>query len=345
MKTVTTIINDCAELIYLGEIFKKLDANFNHVLINAGLHYDEASSGSYFENLKLRRPDHNTHDPETLKEIFNKINPDIILFSGATDATTLAPLLRKEGYIIGHMEAGVRSGNRRLAEEINRIICDHCSDYHFVCHKDHGLNLLKENLPKENIFVVGCSALEQNKNAYAEATKNSTPIWYKKHIILNITSPENLRDKERLNNILTYAYYCGQQFQAPVRFLNSPEALARIDELDLSLLSVEVLDSISYKSHIRALAQSIFIISDSDDALYQAATHGTPITIPKDDVSFPQSVKHSCSFMVDVNSIVNSNWRKSLDWVEATSPDSGWLGDGKTSQNMVDSLKIIFNSF
>ena len=190
------------------------------------------------------------------------------MFLGDSNSVCSALPLRKEGYVIGHIEAGMRSGDKRMLEEINRIVCDHCSNYHFVYHKDYGMNLTREKLPHENIFVVGNTIIEPAKKIILEATKMRRPkevwaSWYEKHIILDIHRPENFQHKERLNNILIYANDCKIKYEVPVFMLGFKRTLDHIKKFELDTGGLEIVDLMSYKNYLTSLVRSVFLISDS----------------------------------------------------------------------------------
>lgn len=341
MKTIATVTNTRSDLIRMKEVFEKLDTNFKHVRVHTGEDHREFT--------KTREPDHSLsgESPAKLIEMFRdeKIYPDMVLFLGSSDSIVSSLYLRKEGYNIVHVGAGIRSGNRRSSEEINRIVCDHCSDYHFVYHKDHGINLTKEGLPKDNIFVVGNPIALPSKKL-CERVRSSPPkfpTWYNRHILLDISAPENFKNKERLNNILTYANDCGRQWGCPIEIIEFKETLLYIKKFDLELAKITTIRPLSHESYVVDLVRSIFLISDSDRAEEEPALFGVPVVVIKDAPEHLQSATHKCSFVLDVNSIYNSSWTESCKFVEGTKPDTDWLGDEKVPQNIVDSLNVIFD--
>ena len=151
MKTIVSIVGIRPDFIRMSKIFNLLDKNFKHILIHTGQHFDKNLSDVFFKELNIRDPDFNLeiggigkeHFHQTaelsikLIELFRKesIKPDLILFLGDSNSVTASIPLKKEGYKIGHIEAGMRSGDKRMLEEINRTVCDHCSDYLFTYHK------------------------------------------------------------------------------------------------------------------------------------------------------------------------------------------------------------------
>ena len=153
MKTIITVTGIRPDFIRMSEIFKKLDKNFNHILIHSGQHYNTLLSDVFFDELEIREPDYNLGIGGPNKEHFHQtselsiklielirekeLNPDLIIFLGDSNSVVSSVALKKEGYRIGHIEAGMRSGDKRMLEEINRTVCDICSDFLFVYHENY----------------------------------------------------------------------------------------------------------------------------------------------------------------------------------------------------------------
>jgi UDP-N-acetylglucosamine 2-epimerase (non-hydrolysing) len=177
-KTVVTITGIRPDFIRMCAVFKELDKTFNHILIHTGQHYDALLSDVFFKQLDIRDPDYildtgksSTNHFEQLAYLstaipklfeINNINPDLILFLGDSNSAGVSFPLKKSGYKIGHIEAGMRSYDKRMLEEINRTVCDHCSDILFVYHDDYKEQLRLENITK-NVFVVGNTVVEPFK--------------------------------------------------------------------------------------------------------------------------------------------------------------------------------------
>ena len=146
-KTVVTITGIRPDFIRMSFVFKELDKYFRHILIHTGQHFDNKLSDVFFKELCIREPDYildtgkvcsNHYEqlsylsreiPNLFKE--KNIVPDLILFLGDSNSAGVSFPLKKEGYKIAHIEAGMRSYDRRMLEEINRTVCDHCSDFLF----------------------------------------------------------------------------------------------------------------------------------------------------------------------------------------------------------------------
>lgn len=340
------------DFIRMSEIFKKLDENFNHILVHTGQHYDNLLSGVFFDELDIRKPDYilntgrsgngghqyqlsylSTSIIDLIKN--EKINPDIILFLGDSNTVCAALPLRKEGYIIGHIEAGMRSFDKKMLEEINRTVCDHCSHIHFVYHDEYKKYLENENIG-ENAHIVG--------NTIVEVCKPFIPSEEKKNnlILVDIHRPENFKYKNRMLNIIKYANLCSKKYNLPVKILNFYGTSKSIKENNLDLGNIELVDLMSYKNYLKTIYHCKFIISDSGTAQEEPAFFGTSVIVPRDFTERPQSIEANCSYMLNANCLDNID--ESFKWLENIEnkniiPDLSWLGEGNTSTLITEKLK------
>jgi UDP-N-acetylglucosamine 2-epimerase (non-hydrolysing) len=350
MKNIITVTGIRPDFVRMSEIFKKLDENFNHVLIHSGQHYSKLLSDVFFDELNIRKPDYNLNIGGDGKEHFhqtsdlsiklielirkNDLKPDLIIFLGDSNSVVSSVSLKKEGYKIGHIEAGMRSGDKRMLEEINRMVCDICSDYLFVYHENYKVKLAKENI-KENVYVVG--------NTIVEVVEKFKPLEPKLNdkILLDIHRPENFMYKDRLKNIIKYANFVSEKYNLPVYMLNFNRTLKKIDEFNIDLGLIKVIDLLPFKSYLSHVHHSTFIISDSGTAQEEPAILNTPVIVPRDFTERPESVENNCSFMINVNEKNHISWASSESWLslDCNKRDIDWLGDGNTSNLIINILK------
>jgi UDP-N-acetylglucosamine 2-epimerase (non-hydrolysing) len=358
-KTILTITGIRPDFIRMSEIFRKLDKNFHHICIHTGQHFDNKLSDIFFKDLNLRQPDYNLKigsknrkhyeqqavlGIKIIELIYQKnLKPDAIIFLGDSNSVLASVPLKKEGYKIIHIESLQRSFDKKMLEEINRIVCDHVSDYHFTYHEDYKQQGLKEGLKSENIFVVGNTITEvcnfYKQEFIHEPKKNE-------HILLDIHRPENFLYKERLKNIIEYAKLCSDKYDLPVYFLGFKRTMSEVLEQKLLVGADEKLKFVElygYKDFLKAQYHSKFIISDSGTAQEEPALLNTPVIVPRDFTERPQSVQHNCSFMLNVNSeTLKESAQQSFDWLNSEPKiDASWLGDGTTSKQIVTILKEI----
>jgi UDP-N-acetylglucosamine 2-epimerase (non-hydrolysing) len=359
---IITITGIRPDFIRMSKIFKKFDENFEHILIHTGQHYDKMLSDVFFEELQIRKPDYNLEIGGPGKEHFHQtaelsvkvielirkenLNPDLICFLGDSNSVTSAVALKKEGYKIAHIEAGMRSYDKRMLEEINRIVCDHCSDYLFVYHENYKQKAIAENIDLNSIFVVGNTICEV---AHEMIIKLSGVLKRNDQIILDIHRPENFNNKERLLNILTYANFMSFRYGLPVKMLSFGRTEQKLNEFDITLGNIKMIPLMSYKDYITSVYHSEFLISDSGTAQEEPPLFGTPVIVPRDYTERPESVYSNCSFMIDVNTMNNETWEHSYEYLrflkdKDISMDTNWLGNGTTSELIVDKIKELYGN-
>jgi UDP-N-acetylglucosamine 2-epimerase (non-hydrolysing) len=339
----------------MSELFKKLDHNFKHILVHTGQHYDKLLSGVFFKDLKIRKPDFNLnigsknnshyHQLSNLNVAFlnllnrKKINPDLIIFLGDSNSVGLSFVLKKEGYKIAHIEAGMRSYDKRMLEEINRTVCDHVSDYLFVYHKDYKTNLKRENIVK-NVYVVGNTIVEPCKKILKSIRANK---MNQKFILVDIHRPENFLYKKRLVNIMKYLNSCKKKFGYEIYFLKFKRTMKYLNNIKFNKSYIKFINLQSYKNFIIMQKQAEFIVSDSGTAQEEPAIFKKPVIVPRDFTERPQSFRANCSFMINVNK-KNNSWQNSFEWLDKIflkkiKSSSRWLGNGKASDNIIKILK------
>lgn len=355
-KTVMTVSGIRPDFIRMSAIFKKFDEKFNHILVHTGQHYDKLLSDVFFEDLSIRRPDYvletgkngSTHYYQTAylsKAVIeliqnNNIKPDIILFLGDSNTVTASLSLRKEGYKIGHIEAGMRSYDKRMLEEINRTVCDHCSHILFVYHEDYKIQVNKENIV-DNVFVVGNTIVEVAKPFIPNEEKR------KDMILIDIHRPENFKYRERMINIIKYGNECADKYNLSVKMLKFYGTCKAINDYGLDLGKIELVDLMGFKKYLNTVYHCKFIISDSGTGQEEPALMNTPVIVPRDYTERPQSVQYNCSFMLNANTLVNN--KESHSWIEKCDNkeivlDTKWLGGGNTSELVVSHLEHFLNN-
>ena len=347
-KLVVTVTGIRPDFIRMSKVFKALDDDpeINHILIHTGQHYDNLLSGVFFDELEIREPDYNLSIGESgcphyeqlgrvstrLIELFKKeqIYPDVVMFLGDSNSVGAAFPLKKEGYKIAHIEAGMRSGDKRMLEEINRTVCDHCSDIHFVYHEDYKQNLINEGLPAENIFVVGNTIVEP----LADMWEPTTPT--KDYILMDIHRPENFQHSHRMARIFMFANGCAEKYNVPVKMVAWGRTLKALENCNLK--GIEVIPLMSYKNFVQAQWNAKFIISDSGTAQEEPALMHVPVIVPRDFTERPQSVDNGCSYMLPVDKV--ELHPLATDWIDGWEGCySRWLGEGSAAQEIVTCLK------
>jgi UDP-N-acetylglucosamine 2-epimerase (non-hydrolysing) len=288
------------------------------------------SASDHYEQLSYLT----TEIPKLFKK--HNIRPDVILFLGDSNSAGVSFPLKKAGYRIGHIEAGMRSGDKRMLEELNRTVCDHCSDIMFVYHDDYRVNLERENITK-NVFVVGNTIVEPMLELRSKLL--ATPKQHDK-ILLDIHRPENFNSETRLRSIISFANRCIERYNIPVKLLYFKRMKDSIDKYSIPLGNVEMVPLMSYNEYIESVYNSIFLISDSGTGQEEPALLETPVIVPRDFTERPQSYEFNCSVRLDLES---DNSVEVFDWISKVNNgdirrDTTWLGNGNTSDCITSSL-------
>jgi UDP-N-acetylglucosamine 2-epimerase len=173
MTTLLTVLGTRPEIIKLSPVLPLLAAHRHHVLVHTGQHYDHALDSVFFEELRLRPPDFRlgvgsgSHAGQTarmltaLEPILMMAQPDAVLVQGDTNSTLAGALAAsKLGIPVIHVEAGCRSFNRRMPEELNRVLVDHCAELLLAADETALKNLQAEGIRRHNIHLVGSTAID-----------------------------------------------------------------------------------------------------------------------------------------------------------------------------------------
>lgn len=352
-KTIVTITGIRPDFIRMKNVFKKLDEKFNHIMLHTGQHYDDELSQAFFRDLEIRKPDYtlaagvnskNHYEQMSYlsKEViylFNNkgIKPDLIMFLGDSNSAMVAPVLYKEGYKIGHIEGGMRSYDRRMPEEVNRVICDYVSDYIFVYTPLYKERLVKENIPASRGFVVG--------NTITEIVKEFHPKGERKkgYIVADIHRSENLKTVEQFHHVLKYLNEMGEVTKLPIKLVKFNRAFKMIQENNLlnGLNNIEIVGPYGFLDYINFQFHSSFVISDSGTCQEECPLLGVPAIVPRNATERPESVDNGNSILIGETRNISDMVKDSLAFLDSytISPKQvEWLGDGKTAETIVNIL-------
>ena len=219
MKKVMTILGTRPEIIKLSPLLPLLDKHFQQIIVHTGQHYSYELDKIFFEEIKLREVNYQlnvgsgTQAYQTgmmmigIEEAALKEKPDLILVQGDTNTSLASTLVAvKLGIPLAHIEAGYRSGNLHMPEEVNRIATDRFSRYLFVGIKEGMDNLHREGIAHSGIFLVGNTALDalrrNEKHADNSTILRKLNLEERKYVFVTVHRAENT-EEENLKNIVT----------------------------------------------------------------------------------------------------------------------------------------------
>ena len=287
--------------------------DIEEILVHTGQHYDHNMSDVFFEEMRIPRPDYNlavggkTHGAmtgqmlEKIEELMLKIKPDWTLVYGDTNSTLAGALSAVKLHIpVGHVEAGLRSFNRKMPEEINRLMTDHISDLLF-CPSNVSVNLLQnEKVDKSKIHNVGdvmYDAILFYQN-FAEPTANTEKIISQnpKYFLTTLHRAENTDDKQRLSSILQALKEIGRS--TPIVLPLHPRAKKYVEQFGLNLDGINVIEPVGYFDMISLLKNCQGVLTDSGGLQKEAYFMEKPCITLRDETEWVETVESGCNFVV-----------------------------------------------
>ena len=244
---VMTIVGTRPEIIRLAAVVKLLDRHVNHKMIHTGHNYHSELTLFFFDDLGLRRPDYylgvDTSSlghvlGETLikvEAIFHEEKPDAVLILGDTNAAVAGIMARRMKIPIYHMEAGNRSYDFNVPEEINRRIIDHIADFNLVYTENSRRHLLAEGLPQRQIYVTG-SPMYEVLNQYRDKIQQSKILQTlglekNRYFIVSCHREENVDYPGNLRKIILFLNMIAEKYDMPVVVSTHPRTRKRIEAL------------------------------------------------------------------------------------------------------------------
>lgn len=245
---VMSIVGTRPEIIRLAAVIKLLEKHLDHKMIHTGQNYDYELNEIFFNDLELRKPDYYLNVDtsslghvlgETLikvEEVFNKEKPDAVLILGDTNAAIAGIMAKRMKIPIYHMEAGNRSFDLNVPEEINRRIIDHVADFNLVYTENSRRHLLSEGLPHRHIYVTG-SPMYEVLNQYMDKIKksnilNKLGLQKKNYFIVSAHREENVDFPSNLRKIVTILNRLAAEYDMPVVVSTHPRTRKRLEALE-----------------------------------------------------------------------------------------------------------------
>ena len=328
------------------------------LLVHTGQHYDYEMSGVFFEDLNIPEPDvylgvgSGSHAVQTAKIMieFEKVvlehKPNMVLVVGDVNSTLACALVAAKLHIpVAHVEAGVRSFDKSMPEEINRILTDAFSDYLFPPSNYGCENLRHEGIPEEKIFLVGDvmidTLLKHKDKAAATPILNELGLQKGKYALMTMHRPHNVDIKENLIKILDAI----QEIQSKIQivFPMHPRTRRRIKEFQLGekmsdMKNQMITEPIGYLRFLNLMAHAKFVITDSGGMQEETAVLNVPCLTLRDNTERPETINEGTNTLVGNNTqrIIEESF-KILDGQGKTGtyPE---LWDGHASERIVSIL-------
>ncbi len=270
-------------------------------LVHTGQHYDKNLSDVFFSQLNMPEPDVNlevgsgSHAWQTaevmtrFEPVVLERKPDVVLVYGDVNSTVAAALVCSKLLIrVGHVEAGLRSFDRTMPEEINRIVTDRLADMLFTPSEDGDINLEREGVPAEKIYRVGnvmIDSLVQLLPVAMQSPKNGLPERY---ALVTLHRPSNVDDGARLQGILKALREVNEQLE--VIFPVHPRTRQRIEQFGINLEKLHLLEPLPYIEFLSLQRRAAVVITDSGGIQEETTYLGVPCLTLRTNTERPVTV-------------------------------------------------------
>ena len=354
---IAVILGTRPEIIKLAPVVRACEENdIRCTLIHTGQHYSDSLDSVFFDQLGLPDPDYNLevgsagHGQQTgemligIEEVIKEESPETVLVQGDTNSVLAGAIAASKLDVeLGHVEAGLRSNDREMPEEINRILADHAADTLFAPTQQSKENLLAEGVPESRIEVTGntvVDALYRNRELAAETSTvlDELGLDDRAFFLLTLHRQENVDDPELFEALLFGASRAADKHGVDVIYPIHPRAKKRLDEFELAVPEpIRVVEPREYLDFIRLEDAATLVMTDSGGVQEEACILGTPCVTLRDSTERPETVSAGANRLAEHGpaSIIAS-----VD--EMIERDGSWenpFGDGDAGERILQSVQ------
>ncbi len=319
---ITTILGTRPELIRLACIIEKFDTVFDHRLIHTGQNFDPNLSEIFIRELGIRKPDEFLEISQGslgnfCSDLFLKIEkefkvnpPDAVVILGDTNSALAGIIAKRRGIPVYHLEAGNRSFDSNVPEEINRKIVDHFADYNLAYTQNAKENLLREGLQPQYINVIG-SPLQEVLTKYRTAIEKSSILTTLKlkpreFFLVSAHRQENVDLPSRLTTLIESLNWMAAEFEVPVIVSTHPRTREKINKLNLELNeNIQLCEPFGFLDYNQLQLNARAVLSDSGSVSEESAILGFPGITIRDSMERPEAMETGSIIMsgIDIKGI------------------------------------------
>ncbi len=353
---ISIILGTRPEIVKCSPIIREcVRQSLNYFILHTGQHYSYTMDKVFFEQLSLPGAKYNldvgsgTHGKQTgkmlagIEQILMQESPDVVLVQGDTN-TVLAGAIAatKLNIKVGHIEAGLRSYDRYMPEEINRVLADHCSDYLFAPTEKSKENLLHGGIAPEKVFVTGNTVVDAVKQNLELATSKTNILTQlnisSKHFVLATAHrQENVDDKNRFSGIIKGLQNIQQELGVPVIYPIHPRAKKQLECFGLNTKGVSLVEPLGYFAFLQLENEAELVLTDSGGVQEETCILGTPCVTLRENTERPETLDAGSNLLAgtDPDAILKAVQVSLLKTAKWANP----FGDGKASKRIVEILQ------
>lgn len=362
---IVTVIGARPQFIKAAVVSRKLreQKGMHEVIVHTGQHFDANMSDVFFDELDIPRPNHNlcigggTHGQNTgrmieaIEAVLFTEKPDCVLVYGDTDSTLAGALAAVKLHIpVAHVEAGLRSYNRKMPEEINRILTDHAADLLFAPTVQAVNNLLREGIDTKKVRQVGdvmCDAAR----FYAQRAESGSRVLERLgvanggYLLATLHRAENTDDAERLTDLVACLNFAAQQL--PVVLPLHPRTQQAIGRMGAAIKlspQVKVIEPVGYLDMVMLEMHARVVATDSGGVQKEAYFHRVPCITLRDETEWVELVTSGWNVLVGRNV---ARFKAALDAaLNGVVPDwcADLYGDGNAAEDIIAQIMSAYEA-
>lgn len=307
---VAIVLGTRPEIIKMAPVLRALESRkADFFILHTGQHYSDNLDRVFFEQLKLPQPEFNlkvgsgSHARQTAKmlvgieRILQTETPDIVLAEGDTNSVLAAALSAVKLHIkVGHVEAGLRSYDRQMPEEINRTLTDHCSDYLFAPTEKAQAILLGEGIPESKIFVTGNTIVDAVFQDLALAKQQSDTVSRlklqpKQYFLVTLHRQENVDSPARFGSIVEGLDKVADVFHMPIVYPVHPHSRKRMKEFGLKPRRLKLIRPVDYFAFLQLESNARLVLTDSGGVQEESCILQVPCVTIRDNTERPETLE------------------------------------------------------
>ena len=356
-----TVAGTRPNFVKIAPLIKELERHkeVEQVFVHTGQHYDKQLSKLFFRDLKIPKPDINlevgsgSHALQTgevmvrFEKILHQIKPDLVVVVGDVNSTLACALTAKKlGIRVAHVEAGLRSFDMSMPEEINRVMTDRIADFLFTTEETANKNLMREGIDKSKIFFVGNvmidSLLGHREKAKSSRIMKRLGIEKRNYAVLTLHRPSNVDNEDMFSKILDII----DEIQKNIRVIypmhprsNGSMAKYRLLEKAKAMKNLTLTEPLGYLDFLCLMDNSKLILTDSGGIQEEATVLNVPCITLRNNTERPVTVEQGTNLLIstDKKQVIEKALEAINGKIERNKkiPE---LWDGKAAQRIVEVL-------
>ena len=353
---IAIVLGTRPEIIKLAPIIRECeDRSVSYVIIHTGQHYSDSLTSVFFDVLSLPKPDYDlavgsgSHGQQTgemiveIEEVLLEEQPDVVLVQGDTNSVLAGAIACcKLPIDLGHVEAGLRSHDRTMPEERNRVLTDHAAEYLFAPTTQSKRTLRDEGIPDERIHVTGntvVDAVVQNRSLAIEETTvfDDLDLARGEYCLLTAHRAETVDDEDRFASLFEGVGRVASRLDREIVYPIHPRAANAVEEFDLEIPeNVRTIEPLEYLDFLALESGASLVLTDSGGVQEEACILGVPCVTLRDNTERPETLEVGANVLAGTEP--QSIRESALEMIDRPADWSNPFGDGDAAERIVDAI-------